>query len=705
MSLPASPELRSNPLLAPAALLLVGISLSIGWGIRGNYGHETGAMLPGALAAIAVCLLSRRNDWQERVAYFACLGALGWGCGGSISYMQIISYTYSGHAPTQYFGFWGLFLIGFLWAAVGTAGTALPAVLTRKNLQDLFKPLTMLLGVWAVLYFVERPLTRLAQSQLAAHFLEVMPLQNVTQRHELALYWFDSDWIAAAVFLAAILAYDLIDRKFQNGLWLPVFALAGAAFGFIAHLGLAGAGLTIEIEQSFVRYYGDAQRVSTMKLDSNWPAAFLLLSGYAGIALGLFSGVAAYFYRFGKFRSGSALFLHMALGWFAGFILFPVLLDIRMTPPRGDNWAGIVGMVAGALIYFAKNQLQSVAKAAIIGGTIGGIGFSGIACTEAILESFGNKYIADVPGLAEAWTEWQQMPTFADPPAFAQLLKNQEFLEQFKPWAHWHAANWHSFLEQSYGFVNGLAVVIALAFLVKSQNDGTDKSKRLHWPEIIAITVVVPALIYVNMVKNLKDWTDGAAPALQPVMKSPFIDFSLSAFGWFNLIYGFGAVVMVLLMSIHVRRRIAIVPATWLGRGQLLFFVILWSFAIGNFGKALSGFGEQRLLTEGVILVNSVVAMLLILLVPSDDLDGAMLPSTTAPDYSTPQTPRNVLWGAVVFAVVSAAVIPPVEAFTVRSIYGNAYAGTRGKNFRFGPKATWKHAPHIKGQPEKPTAW
>ena len=29
------------------ALLFVGLSLSIGWGIRGNYGHEWGAALPG----------------------------------------------------------------------------------------------------------------------------------------------------------------------------------------------------------------------------------------------------------------------------------------------------------------------------------------------------------------------------------------------------------------------------------------------------------------------------------------------------------------------------------------------------------------------------------------------------------------------------------------------------------------------------------
>src|SRR4051794_9160228 len=137
-----------NPLWSPLAILLTALSLSIGWGIRGNYGHEMGAMFPGALAAIAVCLLSNREDWHDRVAHFACFGALGWAFGGSISYMQVLAYTNSGHAASQFYGFYGLFLIGFLWSALGGAGTALPAVLDRKSLSDMFQPLSVVLALW-----------------------------------------------------------------------------------------------------------------------------------------------------------------------------------------------------------------------------------------------------------------------------------------------------------------------------------------------------------------------------------------------------------------------------------------------------------------------------------------------------------------------------------------------------------------------------
>ena len=34
-------------------VVLCALSLSLGWGVRGNFGHEYGAMIPGALAALA----------------------------------------------------------------------------------------------------------------------------------------------------------------------------------------------------------------------------------------------------------------------------------------------------------------------------------------------------------------------------------------------------------------------------------------------------------------------------------------------------------------------------------------------------------------------------------------------------------------------------------------------------------------------------
>src|SRR5580700_8864278 len=108
----------TSPGLSFVSILFVALALSIGWGVRGNWGHEYGAMIPGALAAMAAVLVSGRDDWYRRIPFFAFFGALGWSFGGSISYMQVIACTHSGHAPTVAYGFACLFLIGFVWGAM-----------------------------------------------------------------------------------------------------------------------------------------------------------------------------------------------------------------------------------------------------------------------------------------------------------------------------------------------------------------------------------------------------------------------------------------------------------------------------------------------------------------------------------------------------------------------------------------------------------
>src|SRR5215831_3624005 len=97
---PLEPSMRP-PSFRFSSMFLVMLSLSVGWGIRGNYGHEAGAMIPGALAAVAAALMSGREDWRSRVPYFAFFGALGWAFGGSIFYFNHPAYTETGQVATQ----------------------------------------------------------------------------------------------------------------------------------------------------------------------------------------------------------------------------------------------------------------------------------------------------------------------------------------------------------------------------------------------------------------------------------------------------------------------------------------------------------------------------------------------------------------------------------------------------------------------------
>ncbi len=129
-------------------VLLTGLSVSIGWGIRGQFGHEYGAALAGALGGMVVALLSGREDWRRRVHFFAILGAIGFGFGGSMSYMKDIWYAHSSDPLTVLYGFGCIFLIGFIWAAPAGAGIALPAYLDREELTKLFVPLCTVFGAW-----------------------------------------------------------------------------------------------------------------------------------------------------------------------------------------------------------------------------------------------------------------------------------------------------------------------------------------------------------------------------------------------------------------------------------------------------------------------------------------------------------------------------------------------------------------------------
>ena len=135
-------------------ILLTGLSFSIGWGIRGQFGHEYGAALAGAIGGIVIALLSGRSDWLRRVPFFAVLGAIGIAFGGSMSYMKNIWYAHSSDPVTVLYGFGTIFVVGFLWAAPAGAGLALPVFLTRDQLTKFFVPLTAVLAAWYLQNFI-----------------------------------------------------------------------------------------------------------------------------------------------------------------------------------------------------------------------------------------------------------------------------------------------------------------------------------------------------------------------------------------------------------------------------------------------------------------------------------------------------------------------------------------------------------------------
>lgn len=299
---------------------------------------------------------------------------------------------------------------------------------------------------------------------------------------------------------------------------------------------------------------------------NNWPQWFGDYPQHIGWVIGLLLGITVYFSRYGKFRNGASLMVYMAAGWLLFFLAVPVLGSVlfadvgglRMTPPRSDDWAGITGVFIGSVLWFRRNKLLPVAVASVISGTIGGLGFSGIQWIKQLLMMPGNPRILIGKGLSP------------DSAEFKTITDN---------WADWQHQNWHSFLEQSYGFVNGIAIVVALGFLVTRIPQHIDPQKSElpngKWTLGVATVFVWLAVPYVNLVKNIDVWSkqlnpdvwtrrasqssgnQEIVPALwdMPYLgRLPGIDFlHLTPTGWFNITWLLLLLVFIVLIRRHTQ--------------------------------------------------------------------------------------------------------------------------------------------------------
>jgi hypothetical protein len=267
--------------------------------------------------------------------------------------MQVVAYTHSGHSPSVLYGFACLFVIGFLWAALGGAGTALPAVVDDAYLRLLLPPVLVVFALW---------------------WLQGLVIEAWLRQQGYSLYWHDSDWLAAALALVAVVLVVGVRRRLDDA---------------------------------------------------------------------------------------TSLILHLAAGWWAGFLVFVVALDLHMTLPRGDNWAGCAGMTAGLLWYCRRAQFRDMAWTALVTGFIGGIGF-----------------------------------------AAASMLKLVEVTSGYQ-------TNWHSVLEQTTGLFNGIGLAVACSGLAGRTPAFAEPAGHRSWTEPVALGFVLLGIIYLNLRKMSRADDDG----------------------------------------------------------------------------------------------------------------------------------------------------------------------------------------------------
>lgn len=101
------------------AILIVAMSLGTAWAVRGKFGHEQGAAWAGAIGALSLILVARRQEWYDKAFKIALASAFGWGIGGMISYGVVVGYGRGSDFGNVYYGFLMLFVIGALYGFLG----------------------------------------------------------------------------------------------------------------------------------------------------------------------------------------------------------------------------------------------------------------------------------------------------------------------------------------------------------------------------------------------------------------------------------------------------------------------------------------------------------------------------------------------------------------------------------------------------------
>lgn len=118
--------------LLPEALILTAMAGGMAWGIRGQYGHEVGAMIFGILAGFTLVMLFMPEASALRTARVVALFAVAIGFGGSMSYGETVGLTHDAgvhgnvgdphfNAAAYRWGMLGLAIKGGLWIGFGGA--------------------------------------------------------------------------------------------------------------------------------------------------------------------------------------------------------------------------------------------------------------------------------------------------------------------------------------------------------------------------------------------------------------------------------------------------------------------------------------------------------------------------------------------------------------------------------------------------------
>jgi hypothetical protein len=130
------------------------VTMSLGWALRGFIGGgPLGAMIPGAMVSLALCLLLRR---EFDSAFIAACGAVGIGFGGEMTYGQTVGLSF--HPETYWWALTGFAVKGGAWGLLGGAVLGAGFSRNRYKPRDLAVAFPLILaGTWIGWKLINQP--------------------------------------------------------------------------------------------------------------------------------------------------------------------------------------------------------------------------------------------------------------------------------------------------------------------------------------------------------------------------------------------------------------------------------------------------------------------------------------------------------------------------------------------------------------------